>query len=186
MARLAILFPGIGYTCDKPLLYYAEKMAIKNVYETKRVVYRSLGDTRIRGNREKIEEAVRFLYACSEEFLSDIDFTQYDEILFISKSIGTIIAAEYASKMQAEVRHILYTPLEDTFRHSFKNAISFIGTADPWSNVQDVIDLAKAKGVSIYIYDNANHSLETGEVLKDIETVQDVMIKTEAFITGTL
>ena len=23
---IAVLFPGIGYTCDKPLLYYSEKL----------------------------------------------------------------------------------------------------------------------------------------------------------------
>ncbi len=25
--RLAVLFPGIGYHCDKPLLYYSAKLA---------------------------------------------------------------------------------------------------------------------------------------------------------------
>ena len=24
--NIAVLFPGIGYTCDKPLLYYSEKL----------------------------------------------------------------------------------------------------------------------------------------------------------------
>ena len=23
MSKIAVLFPGIGYTCDKPLLYYS-------------------------------------------------------------------------------------------------------------------------------------------------------------------
>ena len=26
MNRIACLFPGIGYTCDKPLLYYSWKL----------------------------------------------------------------------------------------------------------------------------------------------------------------
>ena len=26
MKKIACLFPGIGYTCDKPLLYYSGKM----------------------------------------------------------------------------------------------------------------------------------------------------------------
>jgi phosphoglycolate phosphatase len=25
--KIAVIFPGIGYTCDKPLLYYAGKFA---------------------------------------------------------------------------------------------------------------------------------------------------------------
>ena len=26
MSKIAVLFPGIGYTCDKPLLYYSAKL----------------------------------------------------------------------------------------------------------------------------------------------------------------
>ena len=25
--KIAVFFPGIGYTCDKPLLYYSAKLA---------------------------------------------------------------------------------------------------------------------------------------------------------------
>lgn len=37
--KLAVLFPGIGYTCDKPLLYYGAKLAKSYGYEVKRVEY---------------------------------------------------------------------------------------------------------------------------------------------------
>ena len=57
MAKLAIIFPGIGSTCDKPLLYYAEDLAAQSGYECKRIAYALPGETRIRGNLEKMEEA---------------------------------------------------------------------------------------------------------------------------------
>lgn len=31
--KLVIIFPGIGYHCDKPLLYYAKKLAKEHGYE---------------------------------------------------------------------------------------------------------------------------------------------------------
>ena len=83
MKKLALIFPGIGYTCDKPLLFYAEKLAIKSGYEIKRIAYSLPGDRKIRGDKKKIEEAFRFLYTCTEDNLSDTDLSQYDEILFI-------------------------------------------------------------------------------------------------------
>ena len=183
MRKLAVIFPGIGYTCDKPLLFYAEKLAIKSGYEIKRIAYSLPGDRKIRGDKKKIEEAFRFLYTCTEDSLSDTDFSQYNEILFISKSIGTAIACAYADKYKENtVRHVLYTPLEATFGFRPQNAISFLGTKDPWSVPEDVIRLAKEAGVPMHVYENANHSLETGDVLKDIDILKDVMEKTERFI----
>lgn len=40
MKKLAIVFPGIGYHCDKPLLYYSKKIAVSNGFEIKEVTSR--------------------------------------------------------------------------------------------------------------------------------------------------
>ena len=42
-------------------------------------------------------------------------FDEYSEVLFISKSVGTIIASAYAEKYKIKCCQILYTPLEQTF-----------------------------------------------------------------------
>ena len=42
--KLAVLFPGIGYHCDKPLLYYAAKLAKAAKYEVLPVSYTGLSD----------------------------------------------------------------------------------------------------------------------------------------------
>ena len=31
--RLAVIFPGIGYHCDKPILYYSRKLAKEQEYK---------------------------------------------------------------------------------------------------------------------------------------------------------
>ena len=33
MNKLAVIFPGVGYHTDKPLLYYSKKLAFQNGYE---------------------------------------------------------------------------------------------------------------------------------------------------------
>ena len=116
-------------------------------------------------------------------------------MLFISKSVGTVIAASYAKKLggngilygsgeKAKLRHILYTPLEYTFRYEPENAVGFLGTADPWCVPEDVIRIAKEQNVPMHIYERADHSLETGDVLADLKILKDVMEKTTAFICG--
>ena len=185
MAKLAIIFPGIGYTCDKPLLYYADTLAGQMGYEVKRILYALPGAASIRGNLEKMEEAFRTLYARAEECLSDVDWKQYDEIVFFSKSIGTVIAAAYAAKLSGmAIRHVLYTPLEYTFDHRPNNAIGFLGTADSWSVPEEVLKRAKEQGIPMHVYEGANHSLETGDTLADLDTVKDVMEKTKRFLQG--
>ena len=183
MAKLAVIFPGIGYTCDKPLLYYAEDLAAQHGYETMRIAYVLPGETRIRGNLEKMAEAFRILYARAEENLKDVNWEHYDEILFLSKSIGTVIAAAYAQKLSGtEVRHVLYTPLEYTFEFHPKGALGFIGTADSWCVPAEVLKRAEEQGIPMHVYDKANHSLETGDVLKDLDTMKEVMEKTSGFL----
>lgn len=185
MAKLAIIFPGIGYTCDKPLLYYADTLANQMGYEVKRILYTLPGKTKIRGNLEKMEEAFRTLYDRAEECLSDVDWKQYDEIVFFSKSIGTVIAAAYAAKLSGmAIRHVLYTPLEYTFDHRPNNAIGFLGTADSWCVPEEVLKRAKEQGIPMHVYEGANHSLEIGDTLADLDTVKDVMEKTRGFLQG--
>ena len=90
--QLAVLFPGIGYHIDKPLLYYSAKLARARGCEILAVQYPAL-PTGLRGHAEKIEQAVQIALSAAEEQLAAIDWTAYDRVFFLSKSIGTAIAA---------------------------------------------------------------------------------------------
>ena len=102
--KLAVFFPGIGYHCDKPLLYYAKKLTQQCRYEECISLSYSYDGGNIRGNQQKMQQAFEALYAQAEEKLADVDFGKYSEILFISKSVGTIIASAYAQKYKIACR----------------------------------------------------------------------------------
>lgn len=184
--KLAVVFPGIGYTCDKPLLYYAGKLAVKYGYEVKPVIY---GDfpSGVKGSSQKMKEAFCSAFTQAEAILKDVPWGDYEEILFISKSIGTVVAAAFMKKYGIEGRSISYTPLEETFSFAKGEGIMFHGTKDPWAKDSAVIyDGCEKIGQTLYIIKNANHSLETGEVLHDIEKMQFIMEKTEEFIKNEI
>jgi len=86
--QLAVLFPGIGYHIDKPLLYYSAKLARARGCDLLAVQYPAL-PTGLRGHAEKIEQAVQTALSAAEEQLTTIDWTAYDRVFFLSKSIGT-------------------------------------------------------------------------------------------------
>lgn len=180
--KLAIIFPGIGYRCDKPLLYYAKKLAKE--YDYQKIVslkYSYIGKN-IRGNEKKMQEACDILYQQAEKQLEPIDFSKYAEIVFISKSVGTVISSLYAQKYKIKCKQILYTPLEQTYKFEHPEAIAFLGISDPWSNTASVEKLSREQNVPIYMYENADHSLETGDIIRDIKTLQDVMRKTKEYL----
>lgn len=180
--RIAVFFPGIGYHCDKPLLYYSRKMVQEYGYEKIVTLSYSYEEKNIRGNEKKMQQAFECLYEQAHKSLEEIDFNQYSEILFISKSVGTIIASSYAAKYDLKCHHILYTPLKETFEYKHNDSIAFIGTSDPWSDDSYVKKLSESQGVPMYVYEEANHSLETSDTLQNLEILKNIMEKTSEFI----
>lgn len=188
--KLAIFFPGIGYHCDKPLLYYSRKLAEEAGFQTILTLDYSLQGSNvtgnIRGNKDKMQQAFYFLYEQTKNQLSTVNWSDYTEILFVSKSIGTVIASAYAEEHKISCRHILYTPLCETYDFHPQNAIAFLGTKDPWSDSKKVTDISQKEKIPLFLYDDANHSLETEDILHNIEILQDVMEKTSAILQNPL
>ncbi len=59
-----------------------------------------------------------------------------------------------------------------------QHAIAFLGTADPWSDVDAVTAQSRANGTPITVYAQANHSLETPRhPAKYIQILGEVMQK---------
>lgn len=179
--KLAVILPGIGYTCDRPLLYYSGKLAQGLDWEVVRVPYGGFPE-KVRGDAEKMRQSAEMALAQTEEMLRDVDWKRYGQILFISKSVGTVVAAAYAHAHRLSCRHILFTPVEATFAVPVGNAIAFHGTADPWVATETLTRLCREADIPLYITENANHSLETGDVLQDIRNLQAVMARAEAFM----
>lgn len=180
--KIAVLFPGIGYTCDKPLLYYSGKLAAGYGYEVKPVPYGHFPPG-VKGNRRKMEQAFESALEQAEEILKDIEWGSYEEILFISKSVGTIVAAAYAKRHEIRVRSISYTPLTDTFLFAEGEGIMFHGTKDQWvDDSEDIREGCRKIGQRLYFTEGANHSLETGDVRKDIENMKLIMEQTADYM----
>lgn len=178
MSKIAVYFPGIGYHCDKPLLYYSRNLACELGFQDYKNISYTYKAGNIRGNLEKMTKAYETLLLQAESELADIAWNEYDDVLFVSKSIGTIIATSYAKKYDLKsAKHILYTPLAQTFLFAPDHAAGFIGTADPWSNIDEIIRLSKTNDIPLTIYDGCNHSLECNDTFKNLENLQDIMQK---------
>ena len=181
MKKIVVLFPGIGYNCDKPLLYYSRRLAQNAGYDIFPITY-SYKKSGLKGDPEKMREAAGELMKQTEKALRDLALEEYEDILFISKSFGTAMAARYADEHDLKVRHILFTLLEQTFEYPVNISIAFSGTADLWVNSEMIQKHCGESDIPLTVVDGANHSLETGDILKNIEILRDVLEQVQNFI----
>ena len=181
--NIAVFFPGIGYTCDKPLLYYSEKLVRELGYEAVRVPYGNFPPN-VKGDAAKMYQCFVSAREQAEDILSGIDWSQYQDILFFSKSVGTVVALSYAVEHGLHARQVLYTPLEETFRFPTEpsGTIVFHGTGDPWARTEEIKRICEEKGLALYLTPKANHSLECGKVRRDLRTIREVMETVEEFV----
>ena len=156
--NLIVLFPGAGYSVDNPLLYYARfKYEVKG-YESIKINYGDWIKKDITFD-EKIEAIKKLVL----EQVNEIDFSKYDDILFVSKSLGTVISGWLADILAVNARHIYLTPIEKTlqFLISGKNiSIVIAGTKDRFMNIDVLKAHCEQEQIKLKLIDNAGHSLE--------------------------
>ena len=183
--KLAVLFSGIGYTIDRPLLYYSKKIALEHDYEVISVEFGNIDKDALR-DREKMMDAFNEAVRHTEEQLERIDFSSYEDIIFVSKSIGTVAASIYAAKHRIPARQVYYTPLRQTFSLAEEgNGLVFFGDKDPWIDIDTIREHCNKMKMQFRIIPGGNHSLETGHVHEDVENINKIIQETEDYLVGS-
>ena len=98
-----------------------------------------------------IEENIRQTLSYVRGRIKEKDLASYDEILFVSKSLGTVSAGWLADALEKEkrvkpgtIRHIFMTPLEQTFPYMRKeNCIVISGELDHYLERKKLKNSAK-------------------------------------------
>ena len=175
--KTAVVFPGVGYTKDRPLLYYAGKLAAKNGYELKAVDFAGLDWSKEKlKDSDFLRETMEKCMLITEDALSQIADLSDSQVVFISKSIGTVVATAYAKRKGISPVQICFSPLEMIGAYVPEGgAVLFCGDADPYADYKTVEQIATDKKLEIRRIAGGNHSLETGDVATDIDNLQKMM-----------
>ena len=183
--KIAVIFLGIGYGTDKPLLYYSRKIALEHGYEVVGIEYDGIDKDACLKNKEKLLEAFNTVAGQADEQLKDIDFSSCEDIIFASKSIGTVAASIYAAKHSVPARQVYYTPFPQTFSLAKeKNGLVFFGNKDPWIDPDVIRDLCNEKKMQYRIIEGGNHSLETGHVYIDVDNINHIIQEAGDYLVG--
>lgn len=177
--KLCVIFPGMGYTCERPLLAGAAELAREAGYEVIPLTFTGL----MKGDKKDLStETTSQAFVQAAEALTGVNFAAYERVVFIGKSIGTMVCTAYSESRRLDVQHILFTPLKGTFDYTANNACAFHGTKDPWAPTAAIKRLCAEKGVKLYLYPGANHSLITGDEETDSRYQADAMEKIQTFL----
>lgn len=170
MKKLIVIFPGVGYGLDSPLLYFADFLYETNGYERIHMNYQSIFTDRELSLDKKLEKVRAYIF----EQVKDVDFALYDEVVFLSKSIGSVEAGILAQRLGVEVIQIFITPIEEAILYCNTNSYVIIGTEDKAYQIyKEYCDKHNIK--ALYV-DDANHSLEVvNKPYESIDVLKSVM-----------
>lgn len=170
MKKLVILFPGAGYGLDCPLLYYADFLFETKGYERLHMKYQ---DILCRADIS-VEDKIELLHQYTWEQVKDVDFVQYQEVVFLSKSVGAVEAGVVAEKLDVNVKQIFLTPVEGSEAYLKKDDLVIIGTNDKEYSLYK--ELCEKKSVKALYIADADHSLEiSSEPFASIHALEEVM-----------
>lgn len=178
--RICFMFSGLGYTYEKPLLYYVTMLMLKHGIDVIQIHYTYSKELMTKSTDEIADVMMKDIDLVLQDVLSHND---YKNIIFAGKSLGTIPLIQRVMKDEVykDAVMLLLTPLltrselfESLLESTHKGLIA-IGTRDHYYT-EEVYQL-KTNTMNIDVIENADHSLDVlytpAESLKALETVLD-------------
>ncbi|QTM99080.1 hypothetical protein ERJ70_07060 [Sediminibacillus dalangtanensis] len=183
-SRLCVMLPGLGYTTDQPLFYYATGLFFDKGFDVLHIQYEydSASFTK-RDRKEQFKIISDDVEKVMEEVVPE---AKYTSIYMMAKSIGT---GGLAHLLELEMTKVIWlTPLlqidalYDCLRNSWKESLLLIGDQDKCFVKERVSGLAAKRNFKVQIFKGADHSLEhEGGIYQSIDCLKAVMKEIELF-----
>ncbi|MEH7333863.1 alpha/beta family hydrolase [Neobacillus drentensis] len=188
--NICIMLPGLGYSTDRPIFYYATSMCLNNHVDVLHINYTFAKNEHFKKQNEAEQESWMYedVKAVIKEVLRD---THYEQSFLLSKSIGTIpMAKEWTQKnLFPNALGIWLTPLlkVDTVYQAImkteRPSLCVIGDADHHYIEEKIASLKNNELVNTLVTPKADHSLEIpGDIIASIHAANEVIAFIQEFI----
>lgn len=167
MKNLAIIFPGLTYSAQKPLLYYAGKIVKSLGFDVVEISYGRLPE-------DHWKKMLEYAVLSANVAVNKISFEIYDAILFISKGYGTIIAGGIHKNLSRTVHHIFFTPVSESIPLFCGDCLVFTSSNDENIDISQVMKRREEVPFELQVSEDANHDLELGDVRRDISMLGEI------------
>lgn len=172
MKKAVVLFPGVRYSCDTPLLYFAGAVFGQRGYEKHEIDYGGQMQS-----THDLEQAVLNVRQDVLAQLMAMELETCDEVVFVSKSVGTVLAGWAASQLPFPVRQIYLTPLEQTLPFIDPAKDQVVGAGDdPYLASDRLSAYCAGQGISLTMYPGVGHRLEDkGNVHRTLQILTEIV-----------
>ena len=163
--NIVIAFPGARGS-EIPLLYFGAKHFEDMGYEKRFIAFPD--------NREITFEN---LLDNALELLRDVPWDAYEDIVFLAKSIGTVVSGKVKELLGIPAKLILFTPLEETLpyiRRGNDVMLVAMGNADPYLTAERLAERCEQEGIRYHIEAGVGHRME---VPRDLQRNLEILYR---------
>ena len=189
--RLAVLFPGMRYSIDMPLLYYTSRLLVSGGADALLVDYRYHEDPTFMSadEQERARQLTGDVTAACRVALSQ---RSYRDVTIVGKSIGTLAMAHLLSTESnlSAARAVWLTPLlrNENLRRQINNwrgkSLFVIGTSDPEYDEALLAEVEAATRGKSLVIEGGDHSLEIdGDFFGSLQALEKVLRAIRRFDT---
>jgi len=172
--KLVISFPG-GRGDEIPLLYFGAKIFEDKGYKKLFVKHPTSGDNSF----EALCENAR-------KVLGTIAWDEYEDVVFVAKSIGTEVACILREELGVNATMILFTPLPETLPYMKADSgivLVAAGTKDRYLDANVLQEHCENEHIPCYIEANVGHRMEVmNDLSRNLEIIGNVIGKVVEFI----
>lgn len=184
-SELAVFFPGRGYTCAMPVLYYPTRLMVQRGADALTIEYNASREAGF--DQLDMEERLRRLGNDARNAV-EVALTQrkYRRVVLFGKSLGSLVLA-WLLVHELELLHATYvwlTPLvrvpflREAVRRGKPLSLFIAGDADPLFDSDAMQDLMKQGDFHLLVLSGANHSLEIEGDLEATLKGMSLMLRT--------
>ncbi len=170
---IVVIFPGARYTCQEELLVKCAEKYETAGYHVIKLVYHQIPFKQLATYEEVISLCTPLILAQ----LKNIDFNAYTDIVFISKSVGTILACYFSEYFSISPNHLFLTPDQETLARiqpSFYVMGLVIGDEDPHIHYEDIVRFANKYNFPFLVIPTAGHNLKP-EAESDFDAIRSIL-----------
>lgn len=177
---IVIAFPGQAYYMDAPVMWYSSLAALESGYDVLGLEY----SFQVRGNDDSGSNLPTVVKEVSDSLSRFFRDFHYKRIVFVAKSIGTVIASEVIQNLSLNLEGFIFlTPLERVigFMNSTARKLIVVGDSDPAFPSAAVREVADQE--SVFLVPDSNHILEVpGNSLRSIDNLKDITSRCGEFL----
>ena len=164
--KIVFSFPGSRGT-EIPLLYFGAKYYEDKDYEKVFISHPSSGND------------LESLYENTKSIITSFNLKEYDDIVFVAKSMGTVVACRIKEEMNINASLVLFTPIADTLPFiKRENQIVLVAASNNDRHLESEIlcNLCERENVSYYIEQNVGHRMEVkNDIEKNLQVIKNVI-----------